>query len=208
MAPPFGPRRPAGPMATRRLASFGPDLSSSPRPFDSAPHPSRLAPAGGQRAAMEGVWAGRADRRFSARLRERLTAFVFRLRVWLMRPIFAHARSEPKRWSRPRAGTEAGAAAAQQVLDGRAIAQPIHERAAATWWAGRRPGSTSIAGGPRLDHRRRVVDPGGRSALPAYTRVLCSHFPLIRVGPFWRPRLRPLIFCYTAPRCVLVRFQR
>src|SRR5216684_4014570 len=98
---------------------FGPEYLI-PKPFD----PRlilELAPAVAK-AAMESGVATRPIADFAA-YRERLTQFVFRSGL-VMRPIFAHARSEPKRLVYAEGEDERVLRAAQQVLD-EGIAQPI-----------------------------------------------------------------------------------
>ncbi|HZS85573.1 MAG TPA: NADP-dependent malic enzyme [Stellaceae bacterium] len=140
---------------------FGPDYLI-PKPFD----PRlilELAPAVAK-AAMESGVATRPIADFRA-YRERLTQFVFRSGL-VMRPVFQHARSEPKRLAYAEGEDERVLRAAQQVLD-EGIAKPI--------LIGRREVVARrlkhLSLGMKLDEEVALVDPEDDPRFPQYWKL-------------------------------------
>src|SRR5216684_9428276 len=140
---------------------FGPEYLI-PKPFD----PRlilELAPAVAK-AAMESGVATRPIADFAA-YRERLTQFVFRSGL-VMRPVFLHARSEPRRLVYAEGEDERVMRAAQQVLD-EGIAKPIliGRREVVT----RRLKHLNLR--MRIDHDITLVDPEDDPRFPAYWKL-------------------------------------
>ncbi len=140
---------------------FGPEYLI-PKPFD----PRlilELAPAVAK-AAMDSGVATRPIADFAA-YRERLTQFVFRSGL-VMRPVFLHARSEPRRLVYAEGEDERVMRAAQQVLD-EGIAKPIliGRREVVT----RRLKHLNLR--MRIDHDITLVDPEDDPRFPAYWKL-------------------------------------